>query len=255
MSTSFASFRGGMAARDRQTESDIVRTDRRLKSAEEATMPGHTVQNAQDEAMLPARLTRDDADENRAIYELPDAAAALGYRAPQADERLARYIQKKREDARFVDRERWIAKRFDLSAPEKAAWFNQIMPSFLERRKRFGESKLGMQKQLFDITLYGPQSEEDLDFLFAIDTGAIDLEELSRPIWEADDRTDRNEYIEGMFAQRQGLEPLRAARNQGYDIAQGIGTNMRDYLDDPGARQDRALLSGGRNMPGIGVRL
>lgn len=259
MSTSFSAFQGAMAGRDAQTESQITRTDDRMKKAHEATLPGHSVLGQAGQAMLPAKLTRDDQDENRRILELPQVAQELGYRQPVGDQQLAEYIQRKRQDARFVDREKWIAKRFDLSSPEKAAWFNQIMPSFLERRKRFGEAKLAMQKQLFDIVLYGPQSEEDLDFLFAIDNGSIDLAELKRPIWEAvAQETDRAAYQAGMFAQRGGVAQTLAtaqANQQGYGYGNSIGVGANRMVEAGAANMFpnmNFVMSGNQGPAAIG---
>lgn len=224
-STSFATFQ---RSNDSQTSSEIERTHDRLKRAETATRPGQSVLNSRNKPYLPAKLVREEPDELRRIETLPQAATAFGYNKPDVTRELADFIDRRQKDSEYVDREQWIAKRFDLTQPEKAAWFRGIMPSFLERRRRFGEAKLSMQKQLFDITLFGPQTEEDVDFMFAVDSGKIDMEELKRPIWEAPKNpTDDVGYKKGMFARNSDLKTARAANpNQGWDRSLGIGTDM-----------------------------
>ena len=235
-STSFRTFQ---RSNDANTSKEIERTHDRLTSAERATQPGQSVLSTDGQGnsrpMLPAQLIREEPDQLKRIEELPAAARAFGYRDPVVTQELADFVDRRRKDAEYVDREKWIASRFALSQPEKAAWFRGIMPSFLERRKRFGEGKMAMQKQLFDITLYGPQTEEDIDFLFAIDTGKINLEELRRPAWEAPAaETTPQQYVAGMFARNSNLI-TSAARNpmQGTSNAPMIGTNMDGQLSNP----------------------
>ena len=254
MSVSFSAFN---ASKDPATQAEVSRTHERLKAAEEGTLPGQTVNNNQGNALLPAKLIETDRDELKRIEDLPAAAAAFGYDRPKGDQRLADYIDKRRKDAEYIDREKWIAARFDLSQPEKAAWFRGIMPSFLERRRRFGETKLAMQKHLFDITLYGPQSEEDLDFLFAIDTGKINMVELERPIWKAQAETDQAGYIAGLFARNRSLGAAWVANNQqGYGFAPDtqIGTDARAQWRRPGLGQYHNMqntLSGAAQYQGL----
>lgn len=200
---------------------EIQRTHERLKGIESANRRGFTMPQAGQASVTaggstvdrgyPAYLQRftPEADTQFGLLRKADE---LGFQKPQLDAQTRQYLLEKMKDQDFLERERWVGQKFDLSSPERAAWFNAIMPSFTERRREYGEMKLAMQKQLLDLALYGPQSEADVDFLWALDTGKVDLEELRKPVWELRDaNTARNTeaYAAGLFSPYKRVNPAK----------------------------------------------
>lgn len=211
-----ASF-ASMNARDIDpaTTAEIERTHNRLEAAEATSRKGDVVFHnvgkdasgtMQFDAGYPAHLKRFTPEEDERLQTIKEFTGPTSiFKQPTLDERTIEYFRNKKKDAEFYEREKWLASKWDLSDPITAQWFNQLLPSFTQRRYKYGMDKLQVQKQLFEIALFGPRSEEDLDFMWAVETGKLDIEEIRRPIWEKPkDITDVSKadaiYKAGLFA-------------------------------------------------------
>jgi hypothetical protein len=241
--------KSGLGRASGQTAFEIQRTADRLDKAEMATKPGQTVVGKHGENMYPARLTRPTPEQDQRMKLLEEFTGPnKPFKEAELTPQIQDYILNKQKDAEFYDREQWIATHFDLSSPEKAAWFRSVMPSFTERRRQFGEAKLAMQKQLFDISLYGPRKEEDIDFLFAIEAGKLNLTELSTPIWEKPAGTAEDRYKAGIFAPRQNVTHLA---EPGVLSALGLGMD-HDVTKSRFTAGTAGNLAGGYQPQGLG---
>jgi len=199
-----------------------------LRGYREATTPGQqvTYRDAQGNAqpMLPARLMPIDEDADTKFALLRDAGA-MGFRNPELDAETREYLLDKMKIATYIDEEQWIAERFDLNNPLVAKYLNELRPDFLQRRFQFGMDKINMQQKLLEISVYGIRTAEDLRFAYAIDSGQIDINELSRPAWQI---------------------PVAAVASQQY--RRGIFNPLRGVAD----AANRGPAVGGAGLVGLG---
>jgi len=128
-----------------------------------------------------------------------------GYGSVVITDRLVDYFYDKAQDEEFGKREKWIAENFDLSNPIVKTFLDKVAPGFSQRREAYAIQKLRDQEKLIRLAFHGPQSEDDLDFMYHIATGRISVEELERPPWlQREDAAslDNDNYIQGLFSPR-----------------------------------------------------
>lgn len=95
--------------------------------------------------------------------------------------------------------DKWLTRRFDISNPHVARWLRKIEPEFWERRWAFLQDKMNLETFLTRMRLYGPQTKEDFEGIFALHNDQGLAEASQRPML-APVRKPRVRYIEGRLA-------------------------------------------------------
>jgi hypothetical protein len=73
----------------------------------------------------------------------------------------------------------WLSRRFNITNPHVARWLRTIEPEFWDRRWAFLKDKMDVETFLTRMRLYGPQTIEDFEGLYALhnDAGMVDATE------------------------------------------------------------------------------
>lgn len=128
----------------------------------------------------------------------PYSEAFAGFKRELKPSDIKRW-EKRRELKLQEEYDKWIVRRFDISDPHVARWLRKIEPEFWERRKAFMEDKMNVEAFLTRMRLYGPQTIEDIEGIYALhaDAGIVraDLRPILNPGLGGFPR-----YIEGRFA-------------------------------------------------------
>jgi hypothetical protein len=69
--------------------------------------------------------------------------------------------------------------KFNASDPVKQRWAESVFPEFFARREKVIDQQTLLQNRLAKIKLRGPRSRDDIDLLYAIDMGIVDVHDSS----------------------------------------------------------------------------
>lgn len=136
------------------------------------------------------------------------------------------WYERKRDAQEQANYDAWVHDLYDLKDPAQAAMFQKMCPSLYERKKQLVDYKLNVEKRAAMIRMLGPQNEDDLKFLWLIDTGRIQLDEV--PVWRHTEYTgevNTAAFKRGMF------NPLTAVAKY-WPIA-GNNVFLPDTYEDP----------------------
>lgn len=134
----------------------------------------------------------------------PDPAHAVqeegfpGFERDLEEQDILRW-EKRRQISLQEQYDRWIARRFDIANPHVARWLKKIEPEFWERRWAFLQDKMQVETFLTRMRLYGPQSKEDFEGLYALYKDGGYVNARKRPM-ENRGRPTRFKYSEGRLA-------------------------------------------------------
>lgn len=117
-----------------------------------------------------------------------------------------RVIERKDQEKRLVQFEGFLEKHFNMKNPMHQKLLNDIYPQYYDRRLEIINDNLKLQEKMARLKLYGPQTQEDIFFLFALYQGDIEL-----PTTLASDLDTKpfNEqrYVRGMFNAKKWANP------------------------------------------------
>ena len=92
------------------------------------------------------------------------------------------YMKRKRADEEFAAYESWLSNRFDLNDPAEVQLFKKIAPSYFARREALINEQIDLTSKYAKLKLFGPESEEDLQVEYMVETGRTQLPK--GPIWD-----------------------------------------------------------------------
>ena len=119
------------------------------------------------------------------------------------------WLDRKRQQAQYLDYEKYLANRFNLKDPPTAMFFESIMPRYFQERLAQIHEVAELQKKIAELRLLGPQSEDDLYMEYAILNGLVQLPKGA--VWDPDswyDTKDQHElYVRGLFNPRRYFQP------------------------------------------------
>ena len=158
----------------------------KLKRYEAAADPGQHLpdrragQPGSEAAQFPARYYEPDDRDDVAVLKTQLASAARP--APVTDSDVEA-ILRKRAAVEVAKQENWFQNswQFNSSDPNKQRWAQSVFPEYFSRREQVIDEQTLLQNQLAKIKLRGPRSREDIDLLYAIDMGVVDVSDTS--IW------------------------------------------------------------------------
>jgi hypothetical protein len=225
----------------------------KLKAYQTASNSGTRLPDRRDKAQygseaseFPARyVTPDDRDDYMAIK---NALATDTRPAPVTDEDIAAVLRK-RAQFEVGKQEDWFQNtwKFDSSNPTQQRWAQTVFPEYFGRREQVIDEQTLLQNQLAKIKLRGPRTREDIDLLYAIQMGVVEIPE--GPIFDlgrsANNAADNRQGARGVFSPRRidigrmqawtsvGPNPLGGFPN----FSNGVGrTDWQNAM--PGADKD-----------------
>lgn len=193
------------------------RLQSRYRELQERYDTGETIQTADKQTIgqFPAQYVAPDPRDD--LFKMKAKIAKGTNRRWDVSDEEASYVLDKQKglEAHKFDKFFWEAYKPDTKDPAKQRVLREIYPAFWDRRLKKMEEIAKVQLSVARIKMLGPQSEEDLQLLYAINTGLIDIP--SSALHKLDDQTaaeDAKNFKRGMFnpikhevAKREGLWP------------------------------------------------
>jgi hypothetical protein len=139
-----------------------------------------------------------------------------------------RVIERKDQEKRLVNFEGFLEHFFDLKNPIHQKLLNDVYPQYYDRRLEIINDNLKLQEKMARLKLYGPQTQEDIFFLYALWQGDIEIPDtlansLDTKVF------DDEKYRRGMFNVKRwaGRSPKVTASPMG---AANLFTDERKHL-------------------------
>lgn len=86
------------------------------------------------------------------------------------------YLRRKQDQLTAAQFKQFIASMYNKNDPAQLARLNKVYPELLDEQKQIVDERFDLMKRLTMMSLTGePQSREDLQLLFALNTGAVQL--------------------------------------------------------------------------------
>jgi len=93
-----------------------------------------------------------------------------------------KYYEAKEAAEEFAAFERWVATCFDFTKPTEVDRFARMFPDFFERRLATLKNVADANVHYAEIVMRGPQSADDMLYLWLVQTGKIPL--IDGPLWD-----------------------------------------------------------------------
>ena len=90
-------------------------------------------------------------------------------------DREVEWAQRKVAQQQQLMKDQVLASWYDMGNPAIREWVNRHFDSYENRQRAFVESKFEIMKQYARIAQTGPQNQDDLDFIYNVQTGIIQL--------------------------------------------------------------------------------
>lgn len=109
------------------------------------------------------------------------AAQLLGIPADQIQrtlpitDREIQWAQQKKAQQQQLQKDMVLASWYDMRNPAIRDWVNRHFDTYEKRQQAFVDSKFEIMKQYVRIAQTGPQNQDDLDFIYNVQTGIIQL--------------------------------------------------------------------------------
>jgi len=85
------------------------------------------------------------------------------------------YMKDKAAQEDYAAYNQWLEQRYDLNDMATRAWFKQIAPDFFTSRRELLKEMIDRHAKYSYLRFAGPESEEDLRFEYAVETGRIPI--------------------------------------------------------------------------------
>lgn len=134
----------------------------------------------QDAATFPAIYSESDPRDD--ALQIKNALASEARPAPIADWEIDN-VMAKRAQFEVAKQEQWFQNAFDFdtSNPVQLRWAQEVYPEYFRRREEVIDRQAELQKAIAKLKLRGAKTREELDLLYALATGNIDLPRT--PLW------------------------------------------------------------------------
>lgn len=138
-----------------------------------------------DVALQPAKYFEEDKkDEYYEAKKLVTAAAkdkdtiGLGTEVLVTPEDID-YLIRQKTKSDLIDYDTWFFQTFDpKSDPNKLKLFREMNPEFFNRREQEITKQVEIAKKLAKLGMRGPRTTQEIELLYALDTGKIDAPDL-----------------------------------------------------------------------------
>lgn len=150
-------------------------------------------------ASMPARYFEGDEDDD--LQAIKHQLASAARPAPITDSDAER-VMRKTAAVEVAKEEEWFQNQwmFNSSNPTMQRWAQGVFPEYFARREQVLEEQAQLQLAIAKMKLRGPRSREDLDLLYAIDSGVVDVSK--NPIYALEGKAADREAVRGLFNPR-----------------------------------------------------
>lgn len=149
----------------------------KLRKMQIAASPGQTLRappegSGSEAGLFPARYYEGDAGDD--LQEIKNSLARPERPAPITDADAER-VMRKTAAVEVSKEEEWFQSQwaFNSSNPTMQRWAQSVFPEYFARREQVLEEQAQLQLAIAKMKLRGPRSREDLDLLYAIDSGVV----------------------------------------------------------------------------------
>lgn len=152
---------------------------------------------------LPATYTTFTEEDDRLDLKQQLAAKPETLGQVFVEDKDVKALQKKREAYDMFKFDQWFAQQYDFSKPEEIVRARKLNPEFFERRKQYMLTNLEIAKKMAMLSVEGPQSVEDMYFLYGVNSGEIQSPPAEfwnpRANQQVTSESARNEFVRGLF--------------------------------------------------------
>ncbi|MGB0548753.1 MAG: hypothetical protein ACPGR8_06425 [Limisphaerales bacterium] len=120
------------------------------------------------------RSARDDMV--RMKQQLMNADGTSPFGTVEASDADFRWMADKAKAAEAANFDAWFGQHFDLNDLASRQWAQEVNPEYYKERERLILDKAKMAARIRTIQLRGPQSEEDLMLMWALNSGRVKLD-------------------------------------------------------------------------------
>lgn len=240
---------GTLQGRAHQTAEDIRQHQRAVSDRGTYSMPrGRARTDGELEAEFPAQYFPDHEKEDQRVALkaklLADGKRPLGD-AMMTDADL-RWYQQKEEVKQQIIFDEWFSKLYDTTDPNKLRLAQELYPEYYQMREREIKRQAAIQEKVALIKLRGVADKDDLEFIFALQSGNIKLR--AKPLYDLDNIDDlrqaaqQSKYLRGIF---NPVKYSKGADSTSVPAFMGRGVFTRDGL------VNSLAVPGAGNLPDI----
>ena len=126
------------------------------------------------DSSYPVRLYAPDPYDS--AVDLKKAADPNVFGQKMMTDRDVEWLARKRDQMTAAEFKQFVASMYNKNDPAQLALLHEVYPQLLEEQKQIVNERFDLIKRLTMMSLTGkPESQQDLELLFALNTGAIQL--------------------------------------------------------------------------------
>jgi hypothetical protein len=95
---------------------------------------------------------------------------------------------------------------FDLRNPAVATWVEKNMPDIYADRIAYAEARAELDRRIFDLRMFGPRNEADVELYYFLVTGQIEPPGAPLWNWEKWNVVKKDGFTNGLFPLRRVIE-------------------------------------------------
>ena len=183
-----------------------------------------------------AQYVQRGEDDHR--LEMANALASAARPLPYTMDEI-KAIERKLQQGAEMGFDGWFANtwQFESDNPVMQRWARDVNPEYFRRREEQIQNMAELQKKIALMKLYGPRTAEDLELLYAIDTGAIHQNVLDGPLWDPQGQERAtDQYQRGLFSPVQkvkiGMDKQRLTNPQNQNTPDKAGLFAHSVYGD-----------------------
>jgi hypothetical protein len=219
-----------------------------IASEQGQTLGRSSAASGSEAATMPGRYFEGDEDDD--LQQIKHQLASTSRPAPITDSDAER-VMRKTAAVEVAKEEEWFQNQwmFNSSNPTMQRWAQGVFPEYFSRREQVLEEQAQLQLAVAKMKLRGPRSREDLDLLYAIDSGVVDVSK--NPIYALAGKPADLAAVRGLFNPRRNAI-LRAPwrRNNLFNPLAGFPAAGSDTFSNqvpmgPNSREGANLMAFG----------
>jgi hypothetical protein len=204
-----------MASRDaKQVKAHLESTEEEFKNTAIPAMGGNDSQNR-----FPAKYFSPSEAEKRVrlIQEYTgwlnkEKSLPTLYQPTQSDIDV---LMKKDAEKELLNFESFLQQYFDLDNPLHQKLLLELYPNYFDRRFQVIQEKLKLQERIAHLKLFGPQTKEDIFFMYSLYNGDIDWPEGAVFDTKVDETKSQKAFNRGFFNYKKWASPGHAINKIG----------------------------------------
>lgn len=167
-----------------------------------ANTPFINLKDSSRNGKFPARLGKPDPEDRKweIRKSIIDAQGQTDAGMAIAPEGFFDYLDRKSQMRLQAEYEAWAFSQANLETPEAREFWYRMMPWMKEKQFMVLEEQANLQKTMARIKINGPESDDDLKFIFAYKNGLINVSD--KPLYDLENSTHgkTDTYKAGIFS-------------------------------------------------------